>query len=98
MPSMPMAQEPQGAPPAEGGGDDLKAKVAQLDGDFTSFVEMALQAGVPDSAKAKLSSALEGWKSALAELSGEGGGEEPANPGAITPEQGGSATAVPMRQ
>ncbi len=95
MPAAPMPPE-QEAPP-EGGGD-MAGAVEKLDSDLGQFIEMALGAPeVPDEVKQKFSAALEAWRSAIGDLVG-GAEQGPSGPAAVSPEQGGSSTAVPMRQ
>ncbi len=82
---MPEAPMPEGGPaqPAEAGG--VEEAIAQTGTNLAKFSQLP---DLPDNARAAAQAALEAFQAFADALSG--GGEAPAEPGVVTPEQGGS--------
>jgi len=89
------------APPAQqGGGGGVTEALVETDKNLAAIAAvMAKNPKVPDEVKAAFQAATESFRQGLAAVSEmAGGGQEPApgGPGAVAPEAGGSAGAVPM--
>lgn len=89
------SQEQQGGQGAQGGQPGIGDIIVALGNGMQKLFAIMQKAGVPKQVLGYMQGSIDQYEQAVSMLGGKGGGQQPADSGSATMEQGGSSQAVP---